>query len=468
MFKTIVSVSIFGILTLGIPTPAKAVDPVADFVAGYLGGALVDEVWDRATSKPDVRLLDQRLKDLEQNAVLHSEMRKEVAKLRAVITKSITRDEFRTMAEQVNGEIGAIKRRLDSLENRVERLEVENEDLKAGTKNVSSATYFVQRAVQLDKNRETDRALANLNIALKIDPACVIAYRVRFEIFARGKAWGVVLADTTEAITQLKRPEAWFFRERALARSHVWGLRPCRFTYGKSYTKSPMIHDDDLKTFNEDCLRALTDNPSDVAVLSVRGLSRIHQGNKIEPPFSGNYSIDDMLKRQTEIKRPFFLGAFADLNTAVKFDPRSATAFCCRGVANISLAYSQGAITRSEYLKAAVADFTESIRLDPNQKEAYASRAEISIDPVSILDDLNKAHALDPTDMDILYERATAYGGSDNHKAIADWLQMTKLDPTYQHAYYMLGIVYYNVGDKESASRYRAIANEMEKDQKGN
>lgn len=134
MFKAIMSVTIFGIFALGLPTPAKAVDPVTGFVASYLSGALVDEVWGRAAGKPNIRLLDRRLKELEQDAVLHDDMRKEIAKLRAGITNRITRDEFRAMTERVSSEIGAIKRRLDSLEERVERLEVENADLKAGTK----------------------------------------------------------------------------------------------------------------------------------------------------------------------------------------------------------------------------------------------------------------------------------------------------------------------------------------------
>lgn len=331
MFKAIMSVTIFGIFALGLPTPAKAVDPVTGFVASYLSGALVDEVWGRAAGKPNIRLLDRRLKELEQDAVLHDDMRKEIAKLRAGITNRITRDEFRAMTERVSSEIGAIKRRLDSLEERVERLEVENADLKAGTKNAASATYFVQRAEQLSKKRETERAIANLNIAPKIDPACASAYRGRCEVYARLGAWGVVLADTTEALSQLKRPEAWLFRQRALARAKVWSLRPCNFTLSQPHTKSPRIHDADLKTFLDDCAQALADNPADAAVLCVHGLSRIHAGDEIKPPLQLNEGVAAFIARQAALRRPSYDAALADFNAAIEADARNAGVLRPRG-----------------------------------------------------------------------------------------------------------------------------------------
>ena len=461
MFKTIAHISIVGTFAIGLVTPAKAVDPVTGFVVGYVGSKLADEVWDKTTSKPDVRLLDRRLRELEQNAVLHDEMRDEVAKLRARISKNISRDEFQAMTEHLGRSIGAISVRLDNLEGRVERLEVENEDIKAGTKNASSSTYFVQRAEKCEKNQEMERALANLSIAIKIDAECADAYRLRCNIYARRKAWGVVVADTTEAIGKLKRPDSWFYRQRAIASVHVWRLRPCRLTSFEGHTKSPSIPITDLKSVGDDCARALGNNPVDVEVLCMRGLISTLEGDNINLPFQ--FAIDNgsekFQARLTELRKPFYEKALADFNAAINADPRCALAFCGRGVVK----------TRTGMGKSAIDDYTESIRLDPTQTDAYISRAEITADrPESMISDWNRAHALDPADMNVLWHRAYAYGGRDDRKAIADWLEITKRDPTYQHAYYMLGIVYYNVGDKGNADRYSAIAKEMEKVQRNN
>lgn len=314
----------------------------------------------------------------------------------------------------------------------------------------------MQRAEQLSKKRETERAIANLNIALKIDPACASAYRGRCEVYARLGAWGVVLADTTEALSQLKRPEAWLFRQRALARAQVWSLRPCNFTLSQPHTKSPRIHDADLKTFLDDCAQALADNPADAAVLCVHGLSRIHAGDEIKPPLQLNEGVAAFIARQAALRRPSYDAALADFNAAIEADARNALAFCGRGVVHVRLQDRQAAID----------DYTESIRLDPKQKDAYVSRASITADQPGCLEDWTKAHLLDPTDINTLYQLAYAHNGVNDHRsAIADWLRITELDPTYQHAYYMLGIVYYSAGDKESAQRYRTLASEMEKAQ---
>src|SRR5205807_2596084 len=115
----------------------KALDPVTAYVGKFLGGKLVEGVWDRLTDRPDIRLLDQRLKELENSVVMRQEMRDEIRRLRESVNDRVTRDEFLKMAERTSAEIGSIKRRLDDLEERVEKLEVENADLKKGTKNAS-------------------------------------------------------------------------------------------------------------------------------------------------------------------------------------------------------------------------------------------------------------------------------------------------------------------------------------------
>jgi len=90
-------------------TTAKAADPVTVYIATYAGeylaGKAIDAAWDSVTGKPDIRVLDQRLKEFEENAVMRSEMRDEIRKLRMSIDDRITREEFQSMVEKTTGEI---------------------------------------------------------------------------------------------------------------------------------------------------------------------------------------------------------------------------------------------------------------------------------------------------------------------------------------------------------------------------
>src|SRR5262249_34961267 len=85
-----------------VPQPAPAL-PYAVVVAGlwvgdYLLGRLVDGAVDRVTGQPDPNELDRRLRQLEDDANLHSEMREEIRKLRLSVAGRITKEEFRKLA----------------------------------------------------------------------------------------------------------------------------------------------------------------------------------------------------------------------------------------------------------------------------------------------------------------------------------------------------------------------------------
>jgi tetratricopeptide (TPR) repeat protein len=126
-------------------------------------------------------------------------MRDEIRRLRESVNDRVTRAEFIKMAERTSAEIGSIKRRLDDLEERVEKLEVENADLKKGTKNASDAKYFKERGDRLASGNKF-RAIANYNIAVALDPNDAETYRKRSEVYAKMGAPDVVILDATEAI----------------------------------------------------------------------------------------------------------------------------------------------------------------------------------------------------------------------------------------------------------------------------
>ena len=92
--------------------------------------------------------------------------------------------------------------------------------------------------------------------------------------------------------------------------------------------------------------------------------------------------------------------AIADYTEAIRLDPKDAEAYCNRG-----LAYGN----KGDYDKA-IADYTEAIRLNPKYAEAY-------------------------------YNRGMTYASKGEYdKAIADYTEAIRLDPKYAEAYYSRGV----------------------------
>ena len=314
--KSLPVVVVLAISFLGFPTPVKADDPVTDFVASYLLGKLVDEVWDSASGKPDVALLDQRLKELENNAVMRGEMRDKVRKLRDSINDRVTRDEFRKMAEKASTEIGSIKRRLDDLEERVEKLEVDNEDLKNGTMNAADAQFFVKRGERYTEEKNFNRAIANCNIAIRLDAKNASAYLTRSLIYASLGAPDVVVLDATKAV----RLDPKNVRSHAIC---GWA-----YTELKQYTKAI-----------DYCTKAI----------------------ELDPKYANAYANRGSAYRDLEQ----YTRAIADLTKAIDLDPKDEKTYNGRGCAYANL---------KEYTKA-IDDFTKAIDLDPKYARAYGNRA---------------------------------------------------------------------------------------------
>jgi tetratricopeptide (TPR) repeat protein len=96
----------------------------------------------------------------------------------------------------------------------------------------------------------------------------------------------------------------------------------------------------------------------------------------------------------------------------------------------------------------AIADYDESIRLDPKDAFAYYDRGNAYDDKKEYdraISDYNEAIRLDPKISKAYYSRGTAYDGKkDYDRAIADYDQAIRLDPKYAIAYSQRGIAYSN------------------------
>lgn len=361
---------------------AHALDPVTVFIGGYLGGKVIDEVFDPATGKPDPRLLERRLRELEVNSALRADIQAEIAKLRQRVNESTTRQEFLELVRQVSSDIATIKSRLDSVEQRVELLEVQLQDSREGTKNASSAEHFATRAREFFGKQDFHRAIANCNIAIALDEQHAAAY------FRRGQAyWNLqapaelVAIDHSEAI-RLKPDYADAYYCRASQWERTGDLQKAREDAQQAVNLVPTDHEY-LLSLGIFCIQ-LGDHPAAIQHLSVamqhappdaardcqayRAIAHAHRGELTETEADVNQILSaDPACRMGLLARcylRYFRADYAGLITAADeclgLHPAEGGAYALRGCARVAL----------EDLNAAVADFEKAISINPGDMQS--------------------------------------------------------------------------------------------------
>jgi len=148
--------------------------------------------------------------------------------------------------------------------------------------------------------------------------------------------------------------------------------------------------------------------------------------------------------------------AIADLNEAIRLDPKSAVAYNNRGSAYAF----QGDIDR------AIADFSEAIRLDPKFAAAYNNRGFAYLNQGRTdraIADFDEAIRLDSKFADAYSNRGKLYQmQGNNDRAIADLSEAIRLDPKSADAYYNRGLAYLYSGDLAKALADVSEASELD------
>jgi len=134
--------------------------------------------------------------------------------------------------------------------------------------------------------------------------------------------------------------------------------------------------------------------------------------------------------------------ALADFSESIRLNPSDAHAFNGRGA--VQKDFGQ-----------AIADFDEAIRLDPSYAKAYYNRGVAWSgrgETDNALSDFNEALAFGFADARLYHDRGAAwFAKGDMDKAIADYTQALQLAPRLAQASYGRGLAWYEKGDMDRA-----------------
>ena len=146
----------------------------------------------------------------------------------------------------------------------------------------------------------------------------------------------------------------------------------------------------------------------------------------------------------------------ANYTSSIRLDPDYYEAYYNRGAAYLYL----------EEYRSAISDFTSAIRLDPDDPDAYYNRGQsyFFLDEYrSAISDYTSAIRLNPDYALAYYNRGAAYLYLEEHRsAISDCISAIKLNPDFAIAYYLRGIVYDQIGNQEIAAADYSKALELD------
>ncbi|QDL11815.1 hypothetical protein DP114_31470 [Brasilonema sennae CENA114] len=260
----------------------------------------------------------------------------------------------------------------------------------------NDAQAYNNRGISYFYKKDNNRAIADYNQAIKLDPNYAEAYNNRGNSYGNKKDDDRAIADYNQAIKL----------DPNLAQAY--------YNRGYSYANKK-DYDGAIADYNQ----AIKLDPNYAHVYYNRGLSYFYKKD--------------------------YDGAIADYNQAIKLDPNYAQAYNNRG----------NSYGNKKDDGRAIADYNQAIKLDPNYAQAYYNRGNLygnKKDDGRAIADYNQAIKLDPNLAQAYYNRGLSYvNKKDYDRAIADYNQAIKLDPNYAEAYYNRGLSYFYKKDYDGA-----------------
>ena len=288
------------------------------------------------------------------------------------------------------------------------------------------AVVYDNRGSAYYSKGQNDRAIADDNKALQLNPAYPVAYGNRGIAYEAKGEHDRAIADFDKAVA-LKPDFALAYMNRGIA------------------LEAKGEHD-----------RAIGDHTKAIQLQPALADAYANRGLAYEAKGEDDHAIADFSKA-IEI-RPDFGGAYVNRGAVygTKGDHDRAIADLTRAIA-LNPTYAEAYIDRGRDYEVkgdhdrAVADLNKAIELNPTHAEAYVNRAAAydgQGDHKRALDDLNKAIELNPTSAIAYHNRGETdeAEGEYNH-AIADLSRAVELNPVFASAYGKRGKAYEATGD---------------------
>jgi tetratricopeptide (TPR) repeat protein len=258
--------------------------------------------------------------------------------------------------------------------------------------------FFERGRTFADNKHDRDRAIADFTEALRLNPRLAAALRYRGDEYRRKGDYDHALADHNEALRIAPNYAGVYFD-----RAFTWKSKG-------------------------DIDRAIAD---------------FGEAIRIDPKYADAYF---QRARIWNDNKHDYDRAIADNTEAIRLSPRLAAAFDNRGIAYRVKGDPDHAL----------ADFNEAIRLDPNLAYAYYQRGLVwrgKGDADRAIADFSDAIRLDPKSADNLYQRGLT---SENNKhdldrALADYDAAIRLDPKFLPPFNNRGLLYERRGSLDRA-----------------
>jgi tetratricopeptide (TPR) repeat protein len=283
----------------------------------------------------------------------------------------------------------------------------------ARVRHVESGTRLEHAYAAMVKN-DYDRAIAECNRAIGLDPRRTEAYFLRGTAWERKNQWPRAIADLTEAI-RLDPQHAPAYTNRG----GVW------------------VQLNEIDRALADLDQAIRLDPRDETAYVNRGSARIRKNE----PDKALADLDEAIRLDRADPMAFnnrgwarqFKGeldkAIADYDQAIRLDPRLVLAYVNRA----------SALAKRHQTDRALADCNKAIELDPGSASAYRTRGHIWLErnePRKAVADLDDAIRLDPHNAASFQIRGAFWLKQHEwNKALADLDAAIRLDPDHPEPY---------------------------------